>query len=505
MRVLLKDISKRFGATVANDEITVEFEAGQIHALLGENGAGKTTLVRILAGLAQPDSGSINIDGRPVAIDSPRAALDAGIALVSQHPLVARRLTVFENITAAKTVRHAGLLDLPHLRAEVEEIVGKCGFSLDLDRLVEDIGLNAQKQLEVVRALLGDAKVLIFDEPTDVLNPIESEQFFRLLHRLAAEKRAIILITHFLREALTNCQMITVLRRGHVVATLRAEETNQADLAERMVGALPPITPVTATEQKSGVDVLRVQNVSISEGGRRVVRDVSISVRAGEVVGITGVAGNGQEEVVEAIVGLRAVSSGSITLEGRMVRAGGTRALIRCDAVGYVPPDRHRDGLAAPMSVQDNLTFEVVERPSVSRFGLRLPGASRARALRLVREFGIQPPDPRRLAGMLSGGNQQKAIVGRVVDRRPRLLVVANPSRGLDIGATRWVWDNIRRARSDGHAVVLLSSDLDEVRLLADRILVFFRGAVSGELTPETATSQALGMLMGGSEASHAA
>jgi ABC-type uncharacterized transport system ATPase subunit len=499
MRIGLRNITKSFGANVANDDISLTFEAGRIHALLGENGAGKTTLVRILAGLVRPDSGTILIDDVPLELDSPKAAIGAGIALVSQHPLVSGALTVFENIISARVNQRIGLLDIVSLRREIENIAASCGFDIDLDRPADTIGIGAQKQLEIIRALFAKARVLIFDEPTDVLNPIESERFFALLPNLAAEGRAVVLITHFLKEAIAHSDEISILRKGRVIATLPSRETNPGDLADRMVGPMRPVPEsARASSPSRGDIVLDVNRVSIAEGPRTVARDVSFSVRAGEICGIAGVAGNGQEEVVEAVVGLRSLLAGSISILGSKVAAGDTRKLMRADRLGYIPPDRHRQALAGPMSTGDNLNFEIIERSEVSRFGFRLLRAAWRKAVAMVREFEIRPPDVRLPVELLSGGNQQKVVVGRVMSRKPKLLVANNPSRGLDVGATRWVWENIRRVRSEGGAVILLSSDLDELQLLSDRIVVFFRGSVLGELTPDTATAERIGMLMGG-------
>jgi ABC-type uncharacterized transport system ATPase subunit len=506
MHVRLQDVTKRFGATAANDAITVSFQSGEIHTLLGENGAGKTTLVRILAGLLNPDAGSISIDGHPVSIDSPKHAIALGIALVSQHPMVAGHLTVLENIIAARAGGQRTIIKMKALRGEVDKIAADCGFKLDLDAKAQSMSLGAQKQLEIVRTLLSGARLIIFDEPTDVLTPAESDAFFVLIRRLADQGKAIVLITHFLREAIAHSQAITILQRGRLVASVVPAETTPAQLAERMVGVLPSI--VAATKEAPGrvrKTVLEVDNVSVEEESWQTVRHVSLTVGEGEIVGIAGVAGNGQEDLIEAIVGLRPATEGRIAIDGIRVGFGATRKLIQADSIGYVPPDRHRDGLAGVMSVADNLNFEVLERRGMSRFGLRRFQASARHASRLIERYRIQPPRPDTAAQNLSGGNQQKLILARVLDRNPRLLIVCNPSRGLDVGATAWVWDSVRRVRNENGAVLLLSGDLDEIRSLSDRILVFFRGGVSGELSPDEASSERLGLLMGGAGVKHVA
>ena len=503
MRVTLTEITKRFGTNTANDSVSIDFRPGEVHTLLGENGAGKTTLVRMLAGLLQPDSGTISIGGHPRTVASPAEAVALGIALVSQHPVVASHLSVFENLICSAALARRGLFDRAALRRRVAEVASRCGITFDFDRKVADVGLGTRKQIEIVRALLADARLIIFDEPTDVLTPSEGEQLFQLVRALAAEGRTIVLITHSLPEAIAHSDAITILQKGRVVARVVPSETSTGDLAERMVGILAPVA-VSVLPPKAGKDVLEVQDVTVVRGGRPMVRGVSLSVGQGEILGLAGVAGNGQEELVEAIVGLLPMA-GRISIAGVRVDPGATRRLMRDRLIGYVPADRHRDGMVGPMTVADNLGLEVLEGRDFARLGFRRMAAASRHARRLMEEYDVQPPMLGLAAERLSGGNQQKLILARVLDRNPRLLVICNPTRGLDVGAARWVWDSIRRNRNEGGTVVLMSSDLEEVRALSDRILVFFRGTISGEIAAADASADRLGLLMGGAGSTHAA
>ena len=506
MQLVMTDVTKSFGHTLANDRISVEFAAGGVHALLGENGAGKSTLMKILAGLLQADSGTISSAGNPISIRSPRDAIKAGIAIVSQHPLLAARLTVYENLIAGIPSSQKWRRDERVAREKFSDLFRSCGFDVDLDQMAGDLPLSKQKQVEIVRALARDARLLIFDEPTDVFTPVETEQFFQLIGRLAAEERSIVVITHVLEEALMHSQRITVLKRGRVAGVFRSTETNVAELARLMVGELPVQEPRTEKPRRSEPAVLEVSDVRIrGSAGHEILRGVSLKVCAGEIVGLAGVAGNGQESLIEAIVGLQAVNAGNIRINGRAIGVGDTRALIKDNQIGYIPPDRTHDGLIGPMSVADNLVADVIERRPWSRFGLRNMRWLSQWARGLVRKFGVRPASTTIAAGMLSGGNQQKVILARVLDRRPNLVVVANPTRGLDIGASQSVWTTLRMLRAENAAILLWSGDVEELRQLADRILVIFRGTVSGELAPHEASAERLGLLMGGARQANAA
>jgi general nucleoside transport system ATP-binding protein len=506
MHLSMRNITKRFGPTLANDSIALDLQAGEIHALLGENGAGKSTLMKILAGLIHADSGSVEIDGRPFHIKSPRHAVSAGIAIVSQHPLVALRLTVFENLVAGLRSGQGFLHDERARRKHFEALFKSCNFEVDLDDPAEKLPLSKQKQVEIVRALGRNARLLIFDEPTDVFTPVETREFFQLVNRLASEGRTIVVITHVLEEALAHSSRVTVLKKGRVAGRFQSKQTTVSELAGLMVGELPAQQQTTRTFHRTGNRVLSVADVRIREShGFDSVRGVSLNVYPGEVVGLAGVAGNGQESLIEAIVGLQAITAGTIEVAGRAVVSGDTRELITSNRVGYIPPDRTRDGLIGPMSVADNLVTDVIERQPWSHFGVRNMRWLASWARNLVITYGVQPANSRLAIGDLSGGNQQKVILARVLDRKPSLLVVANPTRGLDIGATQWVWSTLRMLRDEGCAILLLSGDVEELRQMADRILVFFRGTISGELAPHEATSEQLGLLMGGAKQANAA
>jgi general nucleoside transport system ATP-binding protein len=502
----MENITKTFGQTVANDRICLELAGGEVHALLGENGAGKSTLMKILAGLIQADSGTISSEGRRVFIRSPRDAIKAGIAIVSQHPLIAARLTVFENLIAGIPREQKWRSNKRVAREKFKGLLRSCCFEVDLEQMAGDLPLAKQKQVEVVRALARDAGLLIFDEPTDMFTPIETEQFFKLLAKLATEGRSIVVITHVLEEALQHSHRITVLKQGRVSGAFRSTDTSVAELARLMVGELPAQQPRTHYRRSNEPPILTVSDVRIQGlNGRELVRGVSLEVRRGEIVGLAGVAGNGQEHLIEAIVGLQSISGGEIRIGGHPVSVGDTRGLIIRNRIGYIPPDRTHDGLISPMSVADNLVADVIERQPWSRFGLRNMRWLTQWARELVRKFGVRPVSTMIAAGMLSGGNQQKVILARVLDRRPDLVVVANPSRGLDIGASQSVWTTLKQLRAENSAILLWSSDVEELRQLADRILVIFRGTVSGELGPNEANSERLGLLMGGARQANAA
>jgi simple sugar transport system ATP-binding protein len=502
----MENVTKSFGYTLANDRICLEITPGEVHALLGENGAGKSTLMKILAGLIQADAGRISSAGRPISIRSPRDAIHAGVAIVSQHPLVAARLTVFENLIAGIPREQKWRSNKRVARKKFRDLFHSCGFDVDLDRMAAELPLSKQKQVEIVRALARDARLLIFDEPTDVFTPGETAQFFELIAKLAAEGRSVVVITHVLKEALEHSQRVTVLKRGRVAGVFRSTDTNVAELARLMVGELPAQEPRKRGSRRNEAAVLKVSDLHIKgTNGRELVRGVSLEVHRGEIVGLAGVAGNGQESLIEAIVGLQAVSSGDIRVNGQVVSVGDTRALIAANWIGYIPPDRTYDGLIGSMSVADNLVADVIERQPWSRFGLRNIRLLTKWAGDLVRKFDVRPPSTTIAAGMLSGGNQQKVILARVLDRRPNLVVVANPTRGLDIGASQSVWTTLNNLRAENTAILLWSSDVEELRQLADRILVVFRGIVSGELAPHEANSERLGLLMGGARQTDAA
>jgi general nucleoside transport system ATP-binding protein len=506
MRLSMRNITKRFGPTLANDDISLDLEAGEIHALLGENGAGKSTLMKILAGLIQADGGGMEIGGQPFHIQSPRDALKAGIAIVSQHPLVALRLTVFENLFAGLPPDQRIYRNKRAAWKHLESLFEICNFNVDLKDLAEELPLSKQKQIEIVRALGRNARLLIFDEPTDVFTPVESKEFFQLVNRLAGEGRAIVLITHVLEEALEHSSRVTVLKKGRVAGRFRSTETTVPELAGVMIGELPSQKHAARPPHRGGTPLLAVTDVRIKEShGRETVRGVTLDVYPGEVVGLAGVAGNGQESLMEAIVGLQSIIAGAIKIDGRAVVGGDTRKLITSNRIGYIPPDRTRDGIVGPMSVADNLVTDVLERPPWSQFGVRNVAWASGWARDLVVKYGVRPASPKLPIAGLSGGNQQKVILARVLDRKPRLLVVANPTRGLDIGASQWVWATLRTLRDEGCAVLMLSGDVEELRQLADRILVFFRGTISGELAPHDATSERLGLLMGGAKQANAA
>jgi ABC-type uncharacterized transport system ATPase subunit len=516
VKLELRGITKRFGSLVANDHIDLVVQPGEIHALLGENGAGKTTLMNVLYGLAQPDEGEILLDDEPVAIHSPRDAIRARIGMVHQHFMLVPVFTVAENVTlGAEPVRRLatpafnlgglrvpplglpsiGLLDRRKARREVLGLSERFGLRVDPDAHVEDLPVGVQQRVEIIKALLRDAQVLVLDEPSAVLTPGETEDLFRIMRELREGGRSIIFISHKLKEVQAIADAITVIRRGKVVGE-RPPSTTETELAALMVGRSVQLR-VSKAPAKPGDVVLDVRDLSVAgERGEQSVRDVSFQVRAGEILGVAGVQGNGQTELCEALMGLRP-SVGSVHLDGTDLSHASTRARLHA-GIGYIPEDRSEDGLVADFSVADNLILDVYDQPPyASGFALNLD-AIRESAERRVEEYDVRTTTVQTTAGTLSGGNQQKVVVAREMGRDVRLLVVSQPTRGLDVGSIEFVHKRLVAQRDAGAAVLLVSSELDEIYALADRIAVMFEGRIVA-FRPPTISEQDLGLLMAGS------
>jgi len=518
VKLELRGITKRFGSLVANDHIDLVVQPGEIRALLGENGAGKTTLMNVLYGLMQPDEGEILLDDEPVAIHSPRDAIRAKIGMVHQHFMLVPVFTVAENVTlGSEPVRRlatpafqlgglrvpplglpsVGLLDRRKARREVLALSERFGLRVDPDAIVEELPVGVQQRAEIIKALLRDAQVLVLDEPTAVLTPHETEDLFRIMRELREGGRSIIFISHKLKEVQAIADTITVIRRGKVVGE-RPPATSSTELASLMVGRSVQLR-VSKEPAKPGDVVLDVQDLSVAgeRGERSSVRDVSFQVRAGEILGMAGVQGNGQTELCEALMGLRP-STGSVLLNGTDLSHAPTRVRLHA-GIGYVPEDRSEDGLVADFSVADNLILDLYDQPPyASGIALNLD-TIRESAVRQVEAYDVRTTSVDTPAGTLSGGNQQKVVVAREMGRDVKLLLVSQPTRGLDVGSIEFVHKRLVAQRDAGAAVLIVSSELDEIYALADRIAVMYEGRIVA-FRPPTISEQELGLLMAGSD-----
>ena len=494
LAVSLEGIGKRFPGVVANHDVSIKVRSGTVHALVGENGAGKSTLMKILYGVQKPDVGTIAISGQEVSFASPADAIRHEIGMVFQHFQLADNLTVTENVVLGAESRHGIGADA---RREIEGISETYGFGLDPDELVENLGVGQRQRVEILKVLYRGAKIIILDEPTAVLVPQEVEALFRNLRELRDEGHTLIFISHKLDEVLAIADDITVLRRGTTVATVDPGDVTPRDLAELMVGAeLPSASTEESTVTET--EVLEVKNLTVLDPtGRAVLSDINLRIRAGEVLGIAGVEGNGQTELVEAVVGMRKAANGTVELGNVDVTRQGAGER-RTSGVGYIPEDRQRHGLLLDSPLWENRILGHQNRPpSVKGFWLNREGA-REDSTRIVEQYDVRTPGIDTGARALSGGNQQKFIVGREMSGDPVLLVAAHPTRGVDVGAQAAIWGHIREARRKGLAVLLISADLDELIGLSDSLRVILRGKLVGDFDPQTVTPQQLGAAMTG-------
>jgi general nucleoside transport system ATP-binding protein len=510
LKLELRGITKRFGSLVANDHIDLVVQPGQIMALLGENGAGKTTLMNVLYGLMQPDEGEILIDDEPVRIRSPKDAIAAGVGMVHQHFMLVPVFTVAENVTlGTEPIRKLtlpgvgvglpsfGLLDRRRARASVRELSQRFGLRVDPDAYVEDLPVGVQQRVEIIKALLREARMLVLDEPTAVLTPGETEDLFQIMRQLRDSGRSIVFISHKLREVQAIADNITVLRRGRVVAE-RPPTTSDAELAALMVGRAVQLRVSKETARPAEV-MLDVRDLSVpAEHGGLAVDSISFDVRAGEILGVAGVQGNGQTELCEALMGLRP-STGSVLLAGADIAGASTRERLRA-GIGYVPEDRQEDGLVGAFPVAENLVLDVYDQPPYAHGIAMNPDAVRKAAVQLVNSYDVRTPSVLTSAGTLSGGNQQKVVVARELSRPNKLLLASQPTRGLDVGSIEFVHSEIVKQRDQGVAVIIVSSELDEIYALSDRIAVMYEGKIVGMCAPDI-PEQELGLLMTGAGA----
>ena len=496
MKLELRGITKRFGSLVANDHIDLTVEAGEIHALLGENGAGKSTLMNVLYGFYQADEGEVLLDGQVQHFDGPGDAMAAGIGMVHQHFMLIPVFTVAENVMLGhESTRAAGLLDLPTARAKVREISERFGFDVDPDALIDDLPVGVQQRVEIIKALSRDARVLVFDEPTAVLTPQETDELMAIMRQLKESGTSIVFITHKLREVREVADRITVMRLGKVVGQASPTATN-AELASLMVGRAVELT-VHKEEAKFGDPALQVEHLTVIDPlGQLVVNDVSFEVRRGEILAVAGVQGNGQTELTEALMGLQPRVQGSIKLDGVDLTTASVNR--RLDAgVGFVPEDRTEDGLVGEFTIAENLMLDRSSGAPFVRAGNIQRGVLADFAREKVKEFDIRTQGIDSKARQLSGGNQQKVVLARELSRDLRLLVAAQPTRGVDVGSIEFIHKRIVETRDAGIPVVVVSTELDEVAALADRIAVMYRGAIVG-IVPGGTPRDVLGLMMAG-------
>ena len=496
MSLELRGITKRFGSLTANDAIDLAVGDGEIHAILGENGAGKSTLMNVVYGLLQPDEGSISVDGKEITIHSPLDALTAGIGMVHQHFMLIPVFTVAENIVLGhEKVKGLGFLDLESAKKEILRVSSEFNFDIDPDALVEDLPVGLQQRVEIIRALIYDAKVLILDEPTAVLTPQETDELLRNMKKLKDKGTSIVFITHKLREVKEAADKITIIRRGKVVGTA-SPTASQEELASLMVGR-PVSLDVEKNSAQLGEVTLSVSNLTISDHtGRSLVKNVSFEVRAGEVLAVAGVQGNGQSELAESIVGLQEHVTGKIELQGKEITRASVRDALHA-GIAFVPESREEDGLIGSFSIEENLILDLHDLPPYAKGPVISQSVVNSEAQKRVKEFDIRTQSAKDLASSLSGGNKQKVVLARELSRPVKLLVASQPTRGLDVGSIEFVHERIIAERDAGRAVLLFSTELDEVTALADRIAVMYRGEFIA-IVPADTSREELGLLMAG-------
>jgi simple sugar transport system ATP-binding protein len=499
MKLELRGITKRFPGVVANDNVNLLLNTGEVLSLIGENGAGKSTLMSVLYGMYKPDEGEIVIDGTPLVFTSPADAIAAGIGMVHQHFMLVPVFTVAENVVLGVEPTGAlGKLNIEEARRMVREISDKYNLDLDPDAVIEDLPVGVQQRVEIVKVLLRDAKVVVFDEPTAVLTPSEIIEFFEIVKTLVSAGRGVVFITHKLKEALNIADRIAVLRRGKVVGEADPKTATESQIAEMMVGRPVQLT-VDKKSASAGDVVLKVTDLTVLDAdGRTHVENVSFEVHAGEIVGIAGVQGNGQTELVEALTGLRKATSGVIALDGKDLTHSDPRERHQM-GMAHIPEDRQRQGLVGGLSVAENLVLTRYHDDQFSHGVIVDWEAADAIAETLISEYDIRTPNKETGVGTLSGGNQQKVIVARELSRDLRLTIAAQPTRGVDVGSIEYIHSRIVKERDAGTAVLIVSTELEEVMALSDRLLVMYRGKVVAELDPKKVTPMEVGLFMAGS------
>jgi simple sugar transport system ATP-binding protein len=495
MSLELKGITKKFGSLIANDSINLKVAKGEIHAILGENGAGKSTLMNIVYGLTQADSGSIWVDGSEVKISEPSDALNFGIGMVHQHFMLVPVFTVAENIVLGHEVSKRGILSLTEARMKIAQIAAEFKFEVNPDELIEDLPVGMQQRVEIIRALMYDAKVLILDEPTAVLTPQETNELLNIMRTLKSKGTSIIFITHKLREVKEVADQITIIRLGKVVGSAKPN-ASQEELANLMVGRPVDLTPNVARSE-TGKTTLKISNLSVSnQTGRTIINNISLEVKAGEILAIAGVQGNGQSELVRAIMNLEENVTGSIKILGEEIVGKSVHQTIH-SGVAYIPESRELDGLVGTFSIAENLVLDTHGLTPFSRAGQLSASKISDNASKLKTEFDIRAQSIYDTANSLSGGNKQKVVLARELSRQVKLVVASQPTRGLDVGSIEFVHERLLAERNSGRAVLLISTELDEVAALADRIAVIYRGEILG-IVDANVSREKLGLMMAG-------
>ena len=499
--VEMRNITKQFPRVLANDDVTFLVKPGEIHALVGENGAGKSTLMNMLYGLLRPTSGAIAINGKPVAFAGPGDAIANGIGMVHQHFMLIPPLTVAENVILGQEPARHGFVDVAQANKIVRELSAQYGLKVDPTVKVETLSVGIEQRVEIIKVLYRKAEILILDEPTAVLTPQEVDELFEILRALKKQGKTMIIITHKLQEVMAVSDNVTVMRRGKYVGRVAAKDTSKEELANMMVGR-NVLLRVERGPARPGAAVLKVENIHALNNKRLpALKGVAFTVRQGEILGLAGVEGNGQSELIEVLAGLRKAQQGHVYLDGAEI-TNRLPKFVREQGMGHIPEDRHRRGLILDYTVAQNIVLGIHYRPPcVKRIGffdaLNFP-AIQAKAERLVQEFDVRPPDPENLARNLSGGNQQKIVVAREFDQNPKLLIAAQPTRGVDVGSIEFIHQRLVQARDQGKAVLLISADLEEILSLSDRIAVIYEGHIVGILQPAEANEERLGLMMTG-------
>jgi simple sugar transport system ATP-binding protein len=495
MPLELRGVSKSFGNLIANDQINLKVGKGEIHAILGENGAGKSTLMNIVYGLLQPDSGEILVDDQTVKIYEPSDAIKHGIGMVHQHFMLIPVFTVAENIALGREKSKFGIMSLAEIKTKIKKLSDEFKFEINPDAIIEDLPVGVQQRVEIVKALMYDAKVLILDEPTAVLTPQETDELLNVMKVLKSKGTSIIFITHKLREVKEVADKITIIRLGKVVGTQLPTAT-QEELANLMVGRQVDLAP-NKTVLNPGSNVLEINNLNIfNDAGRKVVNNLSLNIRAGEIVAIAGVQGNGQSELARALLNLEKHSSGSIKLDGREIQGATVRDSLRA-GIAYIPESRELDGLISTFTIKENLILDVHDLEPVASSGQLNRAYIENNATTLVKEFDVRTQSIEDPSSSLSGGNKQKVVLARELSREVKLVVAAQPTRGLDVGSIEFVYEKLLAERANKKAILLISSELDEVMELADRIAVIYKGEIVG-IVDSDVSREKLGLMMAG-------
>jgi len=493
----LRNITKRFGNVIANNDVSLTVHKGTIHAIVGENGAGKSTIMRIAYGFYKADSGEILVDGNTVSIKGPHDAIALGIGMVHQHFMLVDTMTAAENIVLGAETGSAVNLDIDKANRDLLALSNELRLGVKPDEYIENMSVGQQQRVELLKALYRDAKLLILDEPTAVLSPQEVEEFFSILRRMKEQGKTIIIITHKLDEVLAISDEVTVMRDGKAVGNVKTSETSAKDLARMIVGR-DVLLRVEKTDAEPRATVLEVKDLKVTGNHGSTVNGVSFFVRAGEIVGIAGIEGNGQTELIEALAGLTKATGGEVEFDGKNITNQSARQLKEL-GIAHIPEDRHKRGLLLDSDLAENSILGVHYKPPVAAAtGLMNSAAINKRVAEIIENFDVRPPNPELSAKSLSGGNQQKLIIGREFDLDPKLLLVSQPTRGVDIGAIEFIHRKLIGLRDAGSAVLLVSAELEEVTALADRLLVIREGKIVGEVDPKTTSTEDIGLMMTG-------